>query len=346
MLDLRKNALLFVSASALIVGGCSGVEPSTNGDAERALEQHEFRIARAHLADIFSNGEPDQETYQLQLELMLETGDGHGAMAALDNISDSTISFYERRIARAHALLLQGRAQDAANLYAESDPQNLGAEDFRMVLWAMRALGNDEAFTSGMDTALEEFPDDADINTLAGEYLLAQGLIEEAQTYADTATESDPTNFSSLLLQGQLAIANQELETALELYQNANEIYPTRAAAKANIVGLLLDLDRVADAGTMLEEGLKHHPDDPFMVWQHARYALATDDLDTARLALEKARRTFRSNTDFVLLSAQLEDKVGNVSLAISEYERYLRDVDTDTAVEQRLETLRTMDAG
>ncbi|MDY7099488.1 MAG: hypothetical protein SXU28_15240, partial [Pseudomonadota bacterium] len=293
-----------------------------------------------HLADVIASGEATDETYKLQLELMLKLGDGDLAMRALDQLSHSALSGRERRVAEANAYILQGRAEKAADLYNGSDPAELSADDLHMVLWSMLEIGNEEGFDTGMDFALTAFPEDADINILAGKRVLALGLTDEASRYAATAHASDPDNYEGALLSGEAAIARGELETALGHYEKARELFPTRAIPAANIAGLQLDLGQIEAAGKTISEGLAIDAELPFLQWQRARHALKTEDLETAREALEKARRTFRTNDAFTLLSAQVEDALGNKALALSEYKRYLSAVGSDQKVEARVAQL------
>jgi tetratricopeptide (TPR) repeat protein len=341
MSPIRTSICAIAASAALFLGACAGVEPSTNEDAKRALEQNEFRIARAHLADILTSGSADTQTYQLQLELMLATENGYAAMAAIENLPESALGGAERRAAMAHAFMLQEQPENAAALYEGLDPSDLTEQDFRMILWALMALGNDEGFAAGMDTALDAFPDSADINALAGQQLLAMDEPEAAARFAGRAIAADPVNYEALLLQGKIAIDADDLETALSYYSKAAEVYPTRAIPLANIAGLQLDLGQIEEAGKTLERGLGDHPDVPFMQWQQARYAFAIDDMQTARSARDSARRAFRSNNEFTLLSAQVEEKLGNQALAVSDYQRYLRAIGPDPEIEARIAALQ-----
>ncbi|MEM6586580.1 MAG: tetratricopeptide repeat protein, partial [Pseudomonadota bacterium] len=246
----------------------------------------------------------------------------------------------ERRVAMAHALILEDNAQGAADLYEGMDPEDFGEQDYRMTLWILHELDEADQFEAGMDAALEAYPDSADLNTMAAEALIELDEPEEAAAYVERALASDPNHFEALLAKGELAIEAEDLEGALATYRATAEAYPDHPLPLANIAGLQLDLERVEAAGETLKSAMAAHPDEPFLQWQLARYALATDDLDTARAALETARRTFRSVDEFTLLSAQAEERFGNTSLALSEYKRYLRAVGEDDAIEAKVAAL------
>ncbi|MEO0590375.1 MAG: hypothetical protein AAFZ11_07415 [Pseudomonadota bacterium] len=333
-------ALALPGALVLAACGDTPVSGPTNTSLRSAIEAKDFAAARAQLAEIFENGDADAKTQRLKLELMLDLEDGYAAMAAIDALPDSALGADERRVARAHALILQDKAEAAAALYAGQDRAGFGEPDYHMMLWAMRELEDEEGFVTGMDQALEAYPQSADINALAARVLFDADLAQEAAPFADQAITTDPAHYEARVVQGELAIAREDLNAALAHYEAARDAYPSRALPYANIAGLQLDLERAEAAGETLRTAIAMHPEDPFLQWQLARFALVTGDLEIARKAIEAARRTYRGNDEFTLLSAQAEERFGNPSLAVSEYRRYLRAVGEDEAVEARIAAL------
>ena len=336
------RALALSFSSALVLAACSDTlgTGATNESLEVAIEARDFDAARAQLAEIFESGGANAETQRLKLALMLDLEDGYAAMAAIDALPESALGADERRVARAHALILQDKAEAAAALYAGQDRAAFSEPDYYMMLWAMRELEDEEGFVTGMDEALEAYPQSADINALAARVLIDADFPEDAASFADQAITTTPTHYEARVVQGELAIASDDLEGALAHYEAARDAYPSRALPYANIAGLQLDLERAEAAGETLRKAIAMHPEAPFLQWQLARFALATGDLETARKAIEAARRTFRGNDEFTLLSAQAEERFGNASLAVSEYKRYLRAVGEDEAVEARIAAL------
>lgn len=341
MMTLRTPILtLCAAAAALALSACDGAPVPTNAQVRAALEAGEFADARALMGQIFTADAADAETQRIKLDLMLELEDGHAAMAAIDALPQSALGADERRIATAHALILQGKPEAAGALYADIAPAAFAEQDYRMVLWALDEMGEDEQFEAGMDAGLQAFPQSADLNAMAAQALLDRDQPDEAPRFADTALASDPDHYAALLVKGELAILAGDLEAALDHYTQASQRYPGRAIPVANIAGLQMDLGRIEAAGETLARALAGHPDEPFLQWQLVRHALATDDLDTARRALEAARRTYRGNDEFTLLSAQAEERFGNRELALAEYRRYLRAVEDDPAIEARIAAL------
>jgi predicted Zn-dependent protease len=336
---------LFLCAAlscALALGACDGdvTPPSSNADAEAALDAGQWRAAQGHLARIFSSGKADEATQAIKLDLMLEMGDGYGAMAAIEALPESALGPDERRVANAHALILQGNPRAAAALYDGMEPEAFGEQDYRMTVWLLREMGEEEAFEAGLDSGLEAYPDSADLNAMAARALIEGDAPEEAARFVTRALASEPAHYEALLAKGELEIGAGELEAALATYRKAADAWPDRALPLANIAGLHLDLGQVEAAGETLKGAVAAHPDEPFLQWQLARHALATDDLDTARTALEITRRAFGDRDAFTLLSARAEERFGNTALALSEYQRYLDSVGENAAVEARIAAL------
>ncbi|MDP4605443.1 MAG: tetratricopeptide repeat protein [Erythrobacter sp.] len=335
-------SLSMAAAAALLTSACSPATEGSLAEATRAYEQGDFAAARDQLAGLFASGGASDQAYLLQLRLMLDLGNGYAALAAIEKLPEAAFDATQRRVATAHAQLLLGKPQEALGLYDGADPARFAEADFRMVLWALRELGEDDEFASGMDLALERHPNSPDLNAMAGEQLIRLGLPDEAAAYAATALKHGPENYEALLINGRVAIAGGDLPRAMQHYAKAAKLYPFQATPHANVAGLQLDLGKVEEAGKTLAGALRDHPEHPFLQWQQARYALAKKDIAAARFALEKARRSFTDNGEFVLLSAQVEEQAGNPVLAVAEYRRYLQMQGSNPDVEARIARLES----
>ncbi len=64
------------------------------------------------------------------------------------------------------------------------------------------------------------------------------------------------------------------------------------------------------------------HPRFPFMLFQKARLDFEKGDYETARLAVEEASAAYDGYWPIVMLSAQVEEKLGNREVAIREMSR------------------------
>lgn len=318
----------FAAAIALVLSGCEGMMSTSSSieDAQSAFEQGQYRIANAHLADLLERGETNAAVRKLQLDLMLKMGDGNRAIAALDQLSEAEFGGADRRVALAHAQILQGSPQKTAEIYEPLLEEDYTEQDFRMVLWALRDMGEAEDFASGMDYALEKFPNSPYLNALAADQLYDGNLPQEAQQFADRALQNGPDIFEANMVAGRKAIYDGELEEAIGHYKKAHEINSTRALPLSNVVGLYLDQGQVDEAGKVIKVAVQNFGDFPFLQWQVARYKLATGDLQGAREAKDRVERVFADNTEFMLLVAEIEAALGNKGLALDSYRRFVRE--------------------
>ena len=335
-------SLATAAAAALLAGACSPTPAASLDVAQHAYDQRDFAAARTALADLFASGGASDQAWLLQMRLMLDMGNGYAALAAIEKLPEAALDTAQRRVATAHAQLLQGKPQEALDLYEGADPASFAEADFRMALWALAELGQDEEFANGMDLALERHPDSPELNAMAGEQLIRLGLPGEAAAYAERALEQGPDTYEALITNGRVAIAQGDLARALGHYTKAAKRFPFHAMPHANVAGLQLDLGKVEEAGTTLSAALRDHPEHAFLQWQQARYALAKKDIAAARFALEKARRAYNDNAEFTLLAAQVEEQAGNRVLAVAEYRRYLRMQGSIPEVEARIAKLES----
>lgn len=331
----------FAAILALSLGGCEMLSTSsTYEDVRAAYEAGQYGIANAHLADVLANGDVDAPVRKLQVELMLKLGDGNRAIAAIEQLSESELGGVERRVALAHAQILQGAPDKTAAIYEPIPIEDYTEQDVRMLLWALRDLGRDDEFTDGMDFALSQFPDSAYLNALAADQLYDLRLPAEAKPYVETAVASGPDILEVQLVAGREAIFDGDLEQAIVLYTRANEINASNPLPLTNVVGLHLDLEQTEEAGKVLKPALERHGGFPFLQWQLARYNLAVGDLQGAREAKDRVVRQFADNPEFVLLMADIEAAFGNERLALDNYRRFVREVGEVPEVMQKIAEL------
>lgn len=336
-------------AGALALAMCASLSAcgvfntsSTYEDAASAYEAGQYRIANAHLSDLLASGEADDRVRMLQLQLMLAIGEGNRAMAAIDQLPESALGGTYRRIAVAHAQILQGKAQKTADIYETLPAQDLTEQDHRMLLWALRDLGEADAFREKMDAALSRFPNSPHLNALAADQLYDQRLLGEADRFANAAFENGPDVLEARLVAGRKSIFAGDLEEAIVHYTRANEINPSNALPLTNVVGLHLDLGQVEKAGEVLKPALENHGDFPFLQWQLARYKLATGDVQGAREAKDRVQRVFYDNPEFMLLMGEIEAAFGNNRLALDNYRRFVREAGEVPEVMQKIAELES----
>lgn len=323
----RFGGALALAMCAALPGCGAFSTASTYEDAASAFEAGQYRIANAHLADLLTSGEVDERVRMLQVQLMLTIGDGNRAMAAIDELPESVLGGVYRRIAVAHAQILQAAPQKTIELYENLPPEEFTEQDHRMQLWALREAGETGKFREKMVTALAQFPDSPYLNALVADYYYDLRSPAEAERFANIAFENGPDILEARLVAGRRAIFEGDLEKAIVHYNAANDINPSNALALTNVVGLHLDLGQVEKAGEVLKPAIENHGGFPFLQWQLARYKLATGDVQGAREAKDRVQRIYYDNPEFMLLMGEIEAAFGNKRLALDNYRRFVDEV-------------------
>ena len=325
---MNRNAKSRFLAAALALslgaslGGCSSQGASSYAQAEAAFERHHYRTARIHLANLIAEGAADAETHLLYARLMLEMGDGISAQSAILRVPDKELDGAARSEMMAHAYILQGDPDQAAALMEQIDTGSLSQQGVRMLVWAHWDLDTLEDNADILAAGLKKYPKSAHLHAFAGDLAIAQGNWSLASEHAAQAMAADPKNFEGLLLNGRVAIFNSDLKAARAHYAAASQAYPDHALPIANMAGLDLDMGNAKSAAKVLKAGMGKHPHFPFMLFQKARLDYKNGDFAEARLALEEAKPSYQNYAPLGLLSAKVEEKLGNRATALRELDR------------------------
>lgn len=315
------GALLLLSGAA-VIAGCSSEKQYTYEEAAASFERHHFRTARVQLAQILADGEADDKTHLLFAKLMLELGDGIAAETALGKISQAALPAQQRRAMLAHSFILQGKPEKAEQMLGRVDTARLTEQDYRMLVWSYWERGDLADNMAALAQGLAKYPKSAALNIFAGRFALDQQDSARAKAYAERGLLSDPKDYEALILNGRIAIANGDLAAARVHYANAHENYPDHAIPIANMVGLDIDMGELKSAEKALKIGMAKHPRFPFMLYQKARFEFEKGDYENARIAVEEASAAYDGYWPIVMLTAQIEEKLGNREFAIREMSR------------------------
>ena len=120
------------------------------------------------------------------------------------------------------------------------------------------------------------------------------------------ALQIDPGHDSpaDLILTGQIAEANGDVEDATTAYQRALAVDPASAGATSGLAHLLLQQNKPQEAEPLLRTAIAKHPEDPGLAAQLAT-ALAAQGNDTEAIAaLEKLHQLQPANTNATAMLA------------------------------------------
>lgn len=307
----------------MILSACGGSpNPSNLEQAQKAFDQHEFYDARIHLLNVLASDQQNLQAILLHARVMLELGDGIAAENSIKKLTDAELSDAEKAALMAHSLILQGKAERAIESLENVKQVDRDASVYRMLLWAHLEEGSLNDNMPLLDETLELYDNDPDINALIGRFAVNRGDWDIADKRVNAALAVDPKNYEALLLAGEIAINQGQLEGALNIYEQAAALYPVHAVPLANIAGLKTDLGNIDDAEVAVNQGLNTHPRYDYLNFQKARIEYLRGNYRDANSALEKMRLNISNYTPALILSGKIAAKLGNNAFAISQLTR------------------------
>ncbi len=152
---------------------------------------------------------------------------------------------------------------------------------------------------------------------------LKAGRWQEAKESAQRAVQLSPRDADAWNMQASVAHASGDLKTALQGYTRALEIKPEHLDARLARVGLLLDLNRDADAKTDIDYLQKNFAFDPRGNYLRALYYSRKGDEPKARAALTEATSILdQLPPDYLALHDQLQLLGGLAHFGLNQNER------------------------
>jgi tetratricopeptide (TPR) repeat protein len=221
---------------ALVLAGLLlGAAPPQDDGYERAATAFgagDPRTARVALLGAIDANPRDGRALLLLGRVQLALGDGLAAEAALARARGVGVPARALGPYLAHALLLQGRNDEAV---AAVDPDSvapaLAPDAWRVRGQAQAALGRVQAAADSFDTALGIAPADHETWIAVARFRLANGEMAGAQAAANRAVALAPARPEALVLKGELARTQYGLLAALPWFDRALAIRPDDVSA-------------------------------------------------------------------------------------------------------------------
>ncbi|WP_430417364.1 tetratricopeptide repeat protein [Parasphingorhabdus sp.] len=309
--------------ASLTLSACADSPSVSNLEqAQKAFGQHEFYEARIHLLNVLESDPQNLQAFLLHARVMLELGDGIAAENSLKKLTEAELSAADKTALTAHSLILQGKADRAIESLENVKQIDRDALVYRMLLWAHLEENSLNDNMPLLDEALELHDNDPDINALVGRFAVNRGDWDIADKRVNAALAADPRNYEALLLAGEIAINQGQLEEALDIYEQAAALYPVHAVPLANIAGLKTDLGHIDDAEVTVNQGLNTHPRYDYLNFQKARIEYLRGNYRDANSALEKMRLNMSHYPPALILSGKIAAKLGNNAFAVSQLTR------------------------
>lgn len=316
--DFVPALLLAVAA----VTGCQGSAPVSMDEVQAAIADNRFLDAREALLEWRAVNGQSPENSALLAQVMIELGSGYTAERYLSEFDPDSGARAEWMSLRARSLILQGKPWKARELIEQAAwPGSREGERKYLLVWTAMEEGRNEDAIALVDQALRLYPENAGLHAKAARLAVWQDNWNAAERHVEAALASDPDCFEALLLLGESQIARGELEPALQTYQLAVQTYPDFAVPRANVVGLLLDLERFDDAGTALDAALQVHPDFPQLRYNAARLSAIRGRWNDAREIVQALPSQWKQMFPAaIILEADIEAARGNHAIARTLY--------------------------
>lgn len=321
MIRLRSTLLLSL---ALALSACDGAPPADVAAAERAIAEHRFQDAQRTLMALREAEGRTPATAALLAKVMVALGDGYAAERYLDEMRAADGQTPQWTVLAAEAMILQGRPHKARELLAAAGEEAALADPKLAWLgvWTAMEEGEVDEAAARVTEALARHPQSPDLHTKAARIALWQDDPDTADAHIAAAIAADPRHYEALLLTGERRIAAGDLEGALPAYQAASKAYPDFAVPRANVVGLLLDLGRLDEAQTELDEALARQPDFALLRFNAARLHALNGRWPEARRTLQAIPSAFaREFPAATLLQGEIEAALGNHGMARTLYQ-------------------------
>ncbi|RJY08520.1 tetratricopeptide repeat protein [Aurantiacibacter aquimixticola] len=237
--------------------------------ARDAFAAQDYAEARQQaLAAVKADG-ANGEALLLLAQANIAMGQGADALAALDRLKDPDAASPQGTLIRAEALLQAGNREDALELLADLD----SAEAWRLRALAAQMAGDDRAAADAFREGTMAAGDRSKLFTAAASFYLARGDTPAARRAIGEAQRLSPGSIETLFVSARLAQLDDKPELAARAYLAILERDPTDRPA---LLGAIRELDKLGR-------------------------------LDLITPLIQRGRRTYPADIDFVYLAASLE---------------------------------------
>ncbi|NQX95636.1 MAG: tetratricopeptide repeat protein [Erythrobacter sp.] len=323
---MKSAPIYFAVIAAVSLVACAPQVTASQADVDQALAKNRLGDAQRALEALREAEGPTQETSWSLAKVMIDRGDGYSAERYLNEITDQSSARWITL--RGQSLILQGSPGQARVVVEafKGDRPDDGVHDWLLV-WAAMEEGRIPEAETLVDTALRAHRRSAPLHAKAARLSVWRDNWDAADRHIAEALEADPSNYEALLLKGESLIARGDLEGALAKYRDAAQTFPDYALARANVAGLLLDLERLDEAQAELETGLLQHPEFSLLRFNKARLQALGGQWSAARQTLQSLPHEWKR--DFpaaLLLEGEVEAALGNHAMARTLYARLADD--------------------
>lgn len=304
------------------VAGCSRQSDDAQAfaRAQSAMDKGDYNVARVELMTAARVHPDDPAVAKALAQTLLELGDWLGARAAVADARRLGSTDPQLAVLEGDAAVLAGDAEALRSLL----PTLAGTPADRARLSAALAMMGDDkaAGLTAYRAAAADFPEDGKVQIEAGLAELTAGNITGAAGHASRALSLSPKLPGSHILAGRVAEAQGRREAALAAYERAVEVSPSNVAANLGRAAALGDLRRLDEMEDVLDRIDLLQAGNPIAAYMRAKLLAMQDKTGDALRLLNETGQKLDNHLPAVVLSAQLADREGFGSLAVSRMRR------------------------
>jgi Flp pilus assembly protein TadD len=246
------------------------------------LAAYNYTGAQAAALDAVRSDPDSPEAHLLLARAKLALEDGLGAEAELRRAMDAGLDKKLVPHLMAHALLLQGEAEKAADEVEHTDPR-FRPYGLRVRARALSALGNLAGANAALAEAMRIAPKDSDVWTDAGRFRFTAGDLIGAIEASEQAVKLNPANIDALVLRGELVRTQYGLVASLPWFERALQRDPNNHDALIEYASTLGDAGRANDMLAVTRRAIAVKTGSPQAYYLQAVLAARAGNYDLAR---------------------------------------------------------------
>ena len=311
---LTRNLFVpaIAAATALMLAGCSPAPQEHYTQAIGALEKHDYAAARASLIEAMQADPANATLIEAMARTELSLGSGEAALRYLQKLSDLGAVPKDADLLAAEAHVLAGEPQQALDRLKGMT----SAEAFRIKALALVADQQFDAAREALRAGLQGSGNRGRLYADYALYVLADGDLEEARSYAAKAAKAAPAALDPLIANASVAEAERNWSAANAIYTRAAEAFPDSRAALLGKVRTLGELGRLDEAEPLIRAAYDRLSGDLEVVFLMARLEAGKGNWARVRDILQPVEPRISSHPPAQLLYADALLKQGQPELA------------------------------
>ncbi len=272
----------FILPAMLLLSACGSDPAQQFSDARQSFAAQDYDTTRVLLVASLQAQGDNREALALLVETYLRLGDGDAAQGAIERLRAAGAFGPELKRYEAEAALHRGLPRKALELLGEDQT----ADGWRIRAAAHLDDGKADLALDAFEQGLASHNDARLLHDFA-RFLLVSGDYAGAAEQLARVERAAPTLLSTALLKGDILIARQQYQPALEAYQSAEKLSERRIEpllGQATALGLL---GKQTEAQAMVERAAKLKPDDGRVIAMQVQLAAETGDWEKVREVLQ-----------------------------------------------------------